>query len=141
MRHSGSILLSHQAFKCITPSEGVMIGRTFIAGNTNIQIPQYVLSRSPDYFIDPLSFIPERWSTKPELVKNKDAYAPFSTGPYNCIGKNLALMEVRTITSQIVDQFDVSFAPGEDGSTLLMKTRDHFTLGLAELRLCFKRRG
>lgn len=95
---------------------------------------------APDYFVDPLSFIPERWSTKPELVKQKDAYAPFSTGPYNCIGKNLALMEVRTITSQIVDQFDVSFAPGEDGSTLLMKTRDHFTLGLAELRLCFWRR-
>jgi len=144
-----------------TPPEGVMIGRTFIPGDTNIQIPQYVLSRcestrrapptlsppnctnlhstAPDNFAEPVSFIPERWSTKAELVKHKDAFGPFSTGPFNCIGKNLALMEVRTITTQIIDQFDVSFAPGEDGNNLLMNTKDHFTLGLAELRLCFRR--
>jgi len=72
------------------------------------------------------------------MIKHKDAFAPFSTGPFGCIGKNLAYMEVRTITTQIVDQFDVSFAPGEDGSKLLMQSRDHFTMGLKELNLCFR---
>lgn len=74
------------------------------------------------------------------MIKHKDAFAPFSTGPFGCIGKNLAYMEVRTITAQLVDQFDVSLAPGEDGKKLLMKSTDHFTMGLEGLNLIFKRR-
>jgi len=74
------------------------------------------------------------------MIKHKDAFAPFSTGPFGCIGKNLAYMEIRTITTQIIDQFDVSFAPGEDGRKLLMESVDHFTMALAPLNLCFRRR-
>ena len=91
-------------------------------------------------YVKPLDFIPERWSSKPELIKQKDAFFPFSTGPFGCIGKNLAYMEVRTITSQIIEQFDVSLAPGEDGHKLLNETVDHFTLGLQPLMLEFTRR-
>jgi hypothetical protein len=36
--------------------------------------------------------------------------------------------------------FDVSFAPSEDGTNLLEKSRDHFTLGLADLDLLFRER-
>lgn len=117
-----------------------MIGQTFVPGNTNIQMPQYVMSRSPDNYAQPTSFMPERWYSRPETIKHKDAFAPFSTGPFGCIGKNLAYMEIRTITTQIIDLFDGSFAPGEDGSNLLMKSRDHFTMGLEALNLCFRRR-
>lgn len=49
-------------------------------------------------------------------------------------------MEIRTITSQIIDQFEVSLAPNEDGHKLLMESVDHFTLGLQPLMLQFKRR-
>jgi cytochrome P450 len=31
-------------------------------------------------YVDPESFIPERWSTKPELVKDRNAFFPFSLG-------------------------------------------------------------
>ena len=93
-----------------------------------------------DNYARATEFIPERWNSKPDLIKHKDAFAPFSTGPFGCIGKNLAYMEVRTITAQLIDQFDVSLAPGEDGQKLLMKTVDHFTLGLEPLNLVFKRR-
>lgn len=70
-------------------------------------------------------------------MKHEEAFAPFSIGPYGCIGKNLALMEIRLLTSQILLKYDVKFAPGEDGSKLLYKTADHFTLGLKELNLIF----
>ena len=49
-------------------------------------------------------------------------------------------MEVRTITAQIIDQFDVALAPGEDGSRLINKSKDHFTMGLEPLELTFKKR-
>lgn len=98
------------------------------------------LHADPHSFTDPESFIPERWYSKPELILHKDAFIPFSTGPFGCIGKNLAYMEMRTLTAQIVMKFDVSLAPGEDGERLLRGSRDHFTMHLEELRLCFTER-
>ena len=46
-------------------------------------------------------------------------------------------MQIRTIVAKIIMAFDVDFAPGENGSNLLDKSRDHFTLGLADLDLVF----
>ena len=74
------------------------------------------------------------------MIRRPDAFAPFSIGPFSCIGKNLAYMEIRLLTAQLIMQFDVTLAPGEDGSKLLQKSRDHFTMGLADLELVFRRR-
>lgn len=49
----------------------------------------------------------------------------------------VAYMEMRTLTAQLILNFDVALAPGEDGHRLLYKTRDHFTLGLGEIDLVF----
>lgn len=84
-------------------------------------------------------FIPERFYSRPELVKNKDAFAPFSIGPYACIGKNLAYMEIRLLTTQLISKFDVALAPGEDGTALLHSV-DHFTIGLKPINMVFTRR-
>jgi cytochrome P450 len=66
---------------------------------------------------------------------------PLTTqGPYSCIGKQLALMELRIVTARIVTQFDISFAPGENGRDLFEKTKDVFTLEVAPLRMVFTRR-
>ena len=61
-------------------------------------------------------------------------------GVYGCIGKQLALMELRTVISRIVMEFNITLAPGEDGSKLLESTRDIFTLDLGDLNLCFSLR-
>jgi cytochrome P450 len=84
------------------------------------------------------SFLPERWySKRDELIKHKDAFAPFSMGPFGCIGKNLAYMQIRTLTARILLKFDVGFAPGEDGSRILTQTKDHFTVDPGQLDLVF----
>jgi cytochrome P450 len=100
-------------------------------------------------------FLPERWGDKPELVLNKAVFVPFSSGKfiqgdmdtadyfrgtYSCIGKQLALMELREVTARIVTQFDIAFAPGEDGTALFEKTKDVFTLEVAPLKMVFKQR-
>ena len=91
-------------------------------------------------FARPNEFLPERWTTEPELILHKSAFFPFLTGPFGCIGKQLALMELRTVVAKLVLEFDISFAPGEDGSDLLEKTKDVFTLILGKLEICFQRR-
>jgi cytochrome P450 len=100
-------------------------------------------------------FLPERWGERPELVHNKGVFVPFSSGKsvarkidaadefrgtYSCIGKQLALMELRNVTARIVSHFDIAFAPGEDGKNLLEKTKDVFTLEVAPLKMIFTTR-
>jgi tryprostatin B 6-hydroxylase len=105
-------------------------------------------------------FVPERWTTSPELLKNKAAFVPFSTGmspvqlspplyhaefsqiigTYSCVGKQLALLSLRTVVARLVQHFDIKFADGETGEGLLRDTRDVFTLEIAPLYLMFTRR-
>ncbi|KAL4868857.1 hypothetical protein BDV12DRAFT_208924 [Aspergillus spectabilis] len=122
-----------------TPPEGVYVREQYIPGNTVMMVNFYAMGRDEANFVAADRFIPERFSTRPELIKHRDAFIPFSTGPAGCIGKNLALMEMRLLTAHLVTKFDVAFAPGEDGTELL-NSNDHFTVALKPLRLCFWRR-
>lgn len=59
-------------------------------------------------------------------------------GPYGCIGKPLALMELRTVIATLVTRFDVDFAPNVIPEEYLLQTKDEFVLHPAELKLVFK---
>lgn len=63
------------------------------------------------------------------------------TGPFGCIGKQLALMEIHAVISLLIARFDVSLAPGEDGSNLLERTKDTFTMRLGDLNIVFLEKG
>ncbi|KAL2860842.1 cytochrome P450 [Aspergillus lucknowensis] len=121
------------------PPEGVYIGEQWIPGNTEMLVNFYSMGRDESNFVDADKFLPERFSTRPELIKHQDAFASFSIGPSGCIGKNLALMEIRLLTAHLVTKFDVALAPGENGYELL-NSYDHFVTGLRPLHLVFKRR-
>ncbi|OCL03915.1 cytochrome P450 [Glonium stellatum] len=121
----------------VTPSEGLRIGDTFIPGNNIVQVPMHTAFRDERMFARPLEFIPERWTTQPELVKDSSCFIPFSVGPYSCVGKQLALMEMRYVVSQIVHRYDVSFAPAQNAESFLDGKRDTFTLALGPLDLVF----
>ncbi|KAJ4049002.1 hypothetical protein NW753_008000 [Fusarium oxysporum] len=64
----------------ITPPQGLQINGTFIPGNMIVQTPTYTLNRDERCFVRPNNFIPERWTTQPELVRDASAFAPFSIG-------------------------------------------------------------
>jgi tryprostatin B 6-hydroxylase len=89
--------------------------------------------------VQPGEFIPERWYSKPELIKDATAWAPFVKGPYQCIGKPLAMMQIRTLAAKVISAYDMHLAPGEDGSSLLYDSKDHFSMTLAPLHLVFTR--
>ena len=57
-------------------------------------------------------------------------------GSYNCAGKMLALMELRMVIVELVNSFDIVFAPGEDGSGV-KEAADNFTLCPGPLKLMF----
>ncbi|KAI0502885.1 cytochrome P450 monooxygenase-like protein [Xylaria bambusicola] len=124
----------------LTPPGGVELGGHYLPGGVKIVNPHYSVHRSPKAFVAPNEFIPERWTTRSELIRNKKAFTPFSQGRFACIGRNLALNELRVVISKAVLEFDISFAPGETGRALLEDSKDIFTMSLARLELRFTKR-
>jgi cytochrome P450 len=84
----------------VTPAEGLSINGHFIPGDMVVQIPSFALYRDARNFVRPDEFVPERWIDRPELILRKDAFIPFTTGPYNCAGKELAKMELRSVVGK-----------------------------------------
>ncbi|OAL56028.1 cytochrome P450 [Pyrenochaeta sp. DS3sAY3a] len=122
----------------ITPKEGLQIGGTYIPPETLIRIPLHAMGKNEVCYERPLEFVPERWTTEPSLVKAKNSFAPFSLGTYACVGKQLALMEIRSVLTALVQEdLDVDFAPMEDGRDFVENSMDTFTAMLPPLSLVF----
>jgi cytochrome P450 len=113
----------------VTPSEGLNINGHFIPGDMIVQIPPFPLTRDPRNFVRPDDFIPERWTSKPELILNRSAFFPFLIGPYSCVGKTLAYMELRSVIRRVVNEFDVVLPEGFVPEEYWNGIRDHFTAG------------
>ena len=63
---------------------------------------------------------------------------PSLIGRYACVGKNLALEEMRFVIALLVSKYYISLAPGEDGVAVLRDTTDEFTAAPGNLYLSFK---
>ncbi|QUC16338.1 uncharacterized protein UV8b_00579 [Ustilaginoidea virens] len=102
-------------------SPGALIEGVYIPRGTLITVFQWATFRNPKHFREPDSFIPERWlsSSHPHYEErfkdeNHAVFQPFSFGPRDCIGKNLALNELRLIISRILFKFDYELSEGQD---------------------------
>lgn len=62
------------------------------------------------------------------------------SGTYNCIGKPLALLNLRTTIARLILEFDFEFAPGDDGTAVERDATSQFTAAPGVLNLRFVRR-
>ncbi|KAK4868972.1 hypothetical protein LT330_006581 [Penicillium expansum] len=112
----------------VTPPEGLMIDGTFIPGNTKICAPRYTIGRLETAYVYPHEFIPERWYSQPEMIKDKRAFAPFGVGRTSCVGRHLALAQIRLVTAALVFHYRIKFAPGENnGEAVERDMKDQLT--------------
>ena len=118
-----------------------MIAFSYLPEGNYAFVHTYSLQRDPRYF-SPLSdsFIPERWlsedqrealepkifNSQTEFIHNTAAFIPFSTGPANCVGKNLAWMEMRMVITLMASRFDLAFDPAYDPSQWYDDICDYF---------------
>lgn len=90
-------------------SEGTTIHGVEIPPNTTVHVPVYAMHRDPANF-GPYAdqFLPERWlhnkasnlvagDEGDALLCNREAFVPFSTGYSSCIGKQLALQNIKCV--------------------------------------------
>ena len=104
-------------FACARPS--------FIPEGNQVFVHTYTVQRDPRYFYPfPDTFWPDRWlpelnrrpiSPSPPTLSSPvdtkfthdgNAFIPFSIGPASCVGKNLALLELRGLFCSLVQKFD-----------------------------------
>ena len=71
------------------------------------------------------------------MVADKKVFTPFSIGRFACVGKNLALAEIRFVTALLISKYDIKFAPGEDGVRVWKDMKDQFTAAPGKLELVF----
>lgn len=89
-------------------------------------VPIYTIHHNPAYYPDPWAFRPERWLTSDEIntlaipdseltglggeemrEKVLAAYTPFGIGSRGCIGKGLALMELRIVIGRMAYGWEI----------------------------------
>ncbi|PQE32686.1 cytochrome p450 protein [Rutstroemia sp. NJR-2017a WRK4] len=119
----------------LTPSGGTTIEEKYVPGDVSIGINPWSANYSTSNFVEPNSFYPERWLNAEQVaelkqnfpaitqqLRNPDDFArddkkarqPFSYGPANCIGKNLAYAEMKALLANLVWTFDLEAGEGVD---------------------------
>ncbi|KAI0833790.1 cytochrome P450 [Trametes gibbosa] len=97
---------------------GARVDGQFIPEGTIVALAAYSQQTSPDNFYpEPMSFRPERWQPQglgPDTKTNKSVLASFSFGPHSCVGKALALQELRYALARVVLAYDMAFHPAFD---------------------------
>ncbi|KAH7024942.1 cytochrome P450 [Microdochium trichocladiopsis] len=96
----------------VAPEGGDTVAGYFIPENTSISVPHFCAYHSESNFADAETFVPERWLGDPRYDNDKrDVLQPFSTGPRDCLGKNLAYAEMRLMMVHLLWHFDLELMP------------------------------
>ncbi|KAH7348070.1 cytochrome P450 46A1 [Pyrenochaeta sp. MPI-SDFR-AT-0127] len=95
-----------------TIGQGSTICGYYVPPEVSVAAHHKVIYSSPVMFNNPLSFTPERWLGDERFASDvRSAFQPFSVGPRDCVGKNMAYHEMRLILAKVVFNFDLELRP------------------------------
>jgi cytochrome P450 len=102
--------LTHPDTGTLYPTEGFMLFGCSLAEQ-----------RHEEFWPQAAEFVPERWFAREgnPLHVRKNAFRPFELGPRNCIGQELAQLELRMILVLTAREFDIESVLPEDGGRVL----------------------
>ncbi|KAI0388392.1 cytochrome P450 [Xylariaceae sp. FL0594] len=76
----------------------------------DLWLSAHTIHRNPHYWTRPEEFLPERWTVRkddPLYPPQHNAFLPFSIGPRNCIGMELAMTEMKLVLVLMVRTFEI----------------------------------
>ncbi|MGA9470912.1 MAG: cytochrome P450 [Terriglobales bacterium] len=119
------------------------LGVYFVPAGTEIYVSPYFIQRHPDLWEEHDRFNPDRFDPENSRESNPLAMIPFSTGPRNCIGENLARVEMQIHLMTIAGR--IRFRPVESNPPELdvgvnLRSKHDFIMN-PELKAEFESRG
>uniref|UniRef100_A0A8B9GX50 unspecific monooxygenase n=1 Tax=Astyanax mexicanus TaxID=7994 RepID=A0A8B9GX50_ASTMX len=93
----------------------VEINGLTIPQNTVVLAPVFPLHRDPEYWPEPDTFKPERFTKGNKENIDPFVYMPFGSGPRNCIGMRFALVTIKLAIVEILQRFDVILMGSRSG--------------------------
>ncbi|CAI6237285.1 unnamed protein product [Periconia digitata] len=101
------------------PLGGQIFNGQVVPGDMTVGVHHYSTYHHPDNFYRPNDFLPERWlagtrDALPFSNDNRDCMQPFSFGPRNCLGKNIARAEMRLLLAKLLFKFDWRIESGQE---------------------------
>ncbi len=88
------------------------LGGYRIPARTLVLMSQFVMHRNAQYFVDPLTFDPDRWTPEFKTHLPRFAYFPFGGGPRQCIGEGFAWMELVLLMATLSQRWKLRLVPG-----------------------------
>jgi len=101
------------------PLEDITIGDFRVSKGTEVFFFPYLTHRDPRLFAEPERFRPERWleasPTGRASAAESSGWMPFSLGARNCVGAQLARLEIKATLHAFLSRY--SFEPAPDDGT------------------------
>ena len=80
--------------------------------NAVIILCPFITHRHPDFWENPETFDPERFTPERKQERPRYAYLPFGGGPRQCIGNNFAMTEAILLLTTICQRFNLDLIDG-----------------------------
>jgi cytochrome P450 len=111
----------------------ITLGPYRIPAGAHFFFSQYVMSRTPEYFPDPLRFDPDRFTPENKAARAKFTYFPFGGGSRQCIGESFAWMEGVFSIATLAQRWRMTYlgnTPPEVQAKITLRPRDPLMMQL-----------
>eukprot|EP00924_Labyrinthula_sp_SR-Ha-C_P009326 augustus_masked-scaffold_2-processed-gene-20.42-mRNA-1 protein AED:0.31 eAED:0.31 QI:0/-1/0/1/-1/1/1/0/357 len=99
--------------KCV--KDDILPDGTFVEKNTTILYDHYAMGRDPTRYENPLEIIPERWMSDDRETETFSSFElpAFGAGNRICIGRHLAMQEVKMFVCFILTKYEFELSEKE----------------------------
>jgi cytochrome P450 len=92
--------------------EDDVIGGYCIPAGATIYVSLYATHRLPQLWPNPERFDPDRFAPELCAARPRFAFVPFAAGHRNCIGANMAIVELKIVVALLAQRYALDLAPG-----------------------------
>jgi len=115
-------------------TQPVTLGPYRIPPGAHFFMSQYMISRTPEFYPDPLRFDPDRFTPEAKAARPRFTYFPFGAGSRQCIGESFAWMEGVLAIATIASRWRMTYldsAPPVPQAKITLRPRDPMMMRLS----------
>ncbi|MEG9437273.1 cytochrome P450 [Edaphobacter sp. HDX4] len=115
-------------------TRSVTLGPYCIPPGAHFFMSQYIISRTPEIYPDPLRFDPDRFTPEAKAARPRFAYFPFGAGSRQCIGESFAWMEGVLAIATIASRWRMTYldsAPPVPQAKITLRPRNPLMMRLS----------